>query len=108
MKDGLYKVHFQVPGDQGAGVVVLSGGIIRGGDSSIYYHGSYTTEGDQLKAQVKTDLHTKVPGMASVFGVDRVNITLIGKINGDTAALKGTAKEAPGVSFTAALTKIAD
>jgi hypothetical protein len=108
MKDGLYKVHFQVPGNEGAGVVVLSGGIIRGGDSSIYYHGSYTTVGDQLNAEVKTDAHTKLPGMASVFGVDRVNITLNGKINGDTATLKGTAKEAPGLAFEAVLSRIAD
>lgn len=108
MKDGLYKVHFQVPGDQGAGVVVLSGGIIRGGDSSMYYHGSYTIVGDQLKAEVKTDAHTKVPGLASVFGVDRVNITLTGKINGDTAALHGTAKESPGIAFQAVLSRIAD
>jgi hypothetical protein len=108
MKDGLYKVHFEVPGNQGAGVVVLSGGIIRGGDSSIYYHGSYTTVGDQLNAEVKTDAHTKVPGGASVFGIDRVTITLTGKINGDSAALTGTAKEAPGLSFQAALSRIAD
>jgi cystathionine beta-lyase/cystathionine gamma-synthase len=35
MKDGLYKVQFQTPHDHGAGVVVLSGGKLLGGDFSI-------------------------------------------------------------------------
>jgi hypothetical protein len=46
--------------------------------------------------------------MASVFGIDRVNITLKGTANGDSAKMTGTAREAPGVSFQATLTKIAD
>lgn len=108
MKDGLYKVQFQVPGNSGVGVVVLTGGNIRGGDSSIYYHGTYVRDGDQMKAEVKTDAHTKVPGMATVFGIDRVTITLTGQISGDNAVLNGTAKEAPGIAFQAILSRIAD
>ena len=110
MRDGLYKVQFQVPGDVGTGVVVLEGGKLRGGDSSIYYIGTYTRDGDQFTAQVATNAHTKVPGVrsVSVFGVDKVNITLNGTVNGDSAQMTGTAREAPGVAFQALLTRIAD
>lgn len=108
MKDGLYKVHFKTPAGQGAGVVILTGGKLRGGDSSIYYSGNYAIAGDQFTAQVATDAHTKFPGIASVFGVDRVTISLTGKVAGDSAQMSGTAPEAPGLSFQATLTRISD
>ena len=46
--------------------------------------------------------------MDSVFGVDRTHITLLGTSLGDSAEMTGTATEAPGISFRATLTRIAD
>jgi hypothetical protein len=108
MKDGLYKVRFATPLDEGAGVVHLQGGQIRGGDSGLYYVGTYLDTGGKFTAQVKADVHTKAPGVQSVFGIDRVTISLEGTSSEDKAEMKGTAKEAPGVSFKATLTRIAD
>jgi hypothetical protein len=108
MRDGIYKVQFQTPLGQGAGVVVLQGDKLRGGDSRIYYIGTYSQSGDQFTADVETDAHTQVPGMASVFGVDRAHINLTGRVTGDSAQVTGTAREAPNVSFQATLTRIGD
>lgn len=108
MRDGLYKVHFQTQLGQGAGVVVLQGGKLRGGDSTIFYAGTYALNGDSFTAEVATDAHTKVPGMASVFGIDRVNISLKGKASNDTAEMVGTAREAANVTFKATLKRICD
>src|SRR2546430_873168 len=95
MRDGIYKVQFQTQLGQGAGVVVLQGGKFRGGDSNIYYIGTYSQSGDQLTADVATDAHSS--GIGSVFGVDRAHIHLTGKVTGDSAQMTGTAREAPNV-----------
>jgi hypothetical protein len=88
--------------------VVLQGGKLWGGDEGLYYVGSYTEAGNQFSAKVSTDRHAKVPGLQSVFGKDRVNISLSGTTNGDVVNAKGTAVEAPGISFSATLTKLSD
>jgi hypothetical protein len=79
LKDGLYKVEFRTPLGMGAGVVVLQGGQVRGGDSRTYYVGSYSESSSQFSAKVKVDTHTNFPGLSSVFGRDRVNISLRGR-----------------------------
>jgi hypothetical protein len=106
LSDGLYKVGFQTPIGAGAGVVYLSGGKMWGGDSSIYYVGTYTQSGNQFNASVATNRHTA--GLTSVFGIDRVHISLSGQIDGNSATMQGTAAEAPRVIFQAILTKISD
>jgi hypothetical protein len=106
MRDGLYKVDFRTQGGSGAGVVVLQGGKVRGGDSGLYYAGTFAENGDQITAQIATNRHTV--GIGSVFGRDRVNISLRGTAKGDTAQMTGTAAEAPGLNFQASLTRIAD
>jgi hypothetical protein len=45
MQNGLYWVEFRTPLGSGAGVVVLQDGNLRGGDSSMYYFGTYTETG---------------------------------------------------------------
>jgi hypothetical protein len=108
MQNGLYKVEFQTPLGAGAGVVFLQNGKLHGGDSAMFYVGNVSEQGDNLTAEVEGKLHTKVPGMSSVFGVDHTHINLQGKSSGNTASLTGRAKEAPTVSFQAKLTKISD
>lgn len=109
MQDGLYKAKFATPIGEGAGVVVLSGGSLRGGDSMMFYVGTYAETGDQFSATVDIDVHSQVEGMASVFGQgnNRVHIKLSGYSKGDTATAHGSSPQAPGVSFNVELTRLA-
>jgi hypothetical protein len=108
MDDGLYKVEFQTPMGFGAGVVFLQSGKLRGGDAALFYVGTFVQNGNEFLAEVVTDRHTQYPGLVSVFGKDRVHITLKGQSSGNTGMMQGTAVEAPGVRFTAKLSRIAD
>jgi hypothetical protein len=106
MKTGLYKVSFKTPIGTGAGVVVLENGMIRGGDSMMFYRGTFTEIGGKFVAEVAAGKHTTIPGMGSVFGRDNVSISLGGTNTDTTATTTGTAKEVPGVKFEAELTLI--
>src|SRR5580700_7465704 len=109
MKEGLYQINFKTPGGgPGAGVIVLENGTIRGGDSMLFYRGTFSESGDKFTAHVVTGKHTTIPGMNSVFGRDIVTITLSGTTSADSKAIiKGSAKEVPNVSFDATLSFIA-
>lgn len=109
MQDGLYKAAFQTPMGEGYGVVVLSGGTLRGGDSMMYYIGTYTENGGQFTASVDVDVHSTVPGMVSVFGPskNRVHIDLQGQSTAESATAKGSSPQAPGIGFNAKLTRLA-
>lgn len=107
MKEGLYKVQFQTGLGAGYGVVYAKDGKLYGGDSGLYYIGSYTESAGNLEAKVSTNRHAPngiVP--MSVFGVDKVDITLTGRVAGDTISTTGTAAQAPGIRFQAILTFI--
>lgn len=106
MRDGLYKVAFQTPLGAGAGVVVLQDGKLRGGDSSMYYVGSYSETGSQFSAEVASSRHTQ--GLPSVFGKDNVRISLKGTSQSDSAQMTGTSPDAPGVRLQATLTRLGD
>jgi hypothetical protein len=105
MRNGLYRVMFKTPLGQGAGVVILSDGQLRGGDDGMYYFGSYNRTGNTLKAAVQTDRH----GVGeSVLGVDRATLNLTGEVVGDSVTLNGSAKEAAGVPFQVTLSWLRD
>ena len=108
LQSGLYKVHFLTQAGEGNGVVVMQGGRLRGGDSLMYYVGTYSQEGNNLSAKIATDRHSTMPGMHPVFGMDRVIITISGTTEGDSAKMAGSAAEAPGVTFSANLTRLGD
>ena len=72
----------------------------------IYYLGNYKLEGNKFTGEVTTNAHAKPPGMISVFGRDNVHINLQGSFSGQDAKLTGTAKEAPGMTFSATLKRI--
>lgn len=103
LADGFFVVHFKTPRGAGAGVLTLSNGQLRGGDSAIIYTGTYSQSGDQFTAQVSTKRHSQ--GLPSVFGVDAITISLTGKSTDHTASCSGTAS---GVSFQAELSRISD
>lgn len=108
MRNGLYRAQFKTPFDFGAGVIVLRDGAARGGDAIMFYVGEYKIEGQKFTANLKVAPHTQVPGGTTVFGTQTVSLSVQGTIQGDTANLTGTAKEAPGVKFEAVLTRLAD
>jgi hypothetical protein len=108
MKEGLYKVIFTTPLGSGIGLVSLQTGNLRGGDLRDFYVGSYAENGSQITAQVIRGLHTNAPGTSPVFGRDDVHISLRGTTSGDSAQVTGMATEAPGITFRALLTRIAD
>ena len=106
MRSGLYKVHFQTQIGSGAGVAVLDDGRLLGGDSSMSYIGSYTEKDGTLTAHVRVDVHTE--GLPSVLGINRANLELRGRIQGDSITMDGSAAEASGVSFQAILAWLSD
>lgn len=106
LPDGFYGVQFKTPRGEGAGVVVLANGQLRGGDSALAYSGTFSQQGDDFSATVTTSRHAQ--GLPSVFGVDAVNITLPGKSSSTSATCAGTAAQAPGLTFQAVLTRISD
>jgi hypothetical protein len=87
---------------------VLNDGKAQGGDSGLYYDGSYQVSGDQFSATLSTGRHDRNTGMVSVFGVDEVTINLQGSWSGDQATVRGSSPQAPGVSFDATLKRLAD
>ncbi len=106
MKDGLYQVTFNTRMGGGAGVVTLRDGKIGGGDSAIWYAGTFTETKNKFTAEVLTGRHST--GLPSVFGVDKLQINLTGTTDGDTAKLSGTSPQAPGVQLDGTLTRITD
>ncbi len=108
LKDGKYSVWFRTPLAEGTGVVVLiPNGRLSGGDTVLSYTGHWRTDGEQFEATVFTARHS--PGPPSVFGVDVLDITLTGRSDGGvTASCKGTAKQAPGLTFEATLVRMGD
>lgn len=108
MRDGLYCVVFSTQIGQGAGVVVLQAGRLWGGDSSMYYVGSYKVEGGAFTASVRVGKHTDSPGTRSVLGVDKGNLSLSGTFTDDSVQTDGTVAEMPNVSFRAALQRLCD
>jgi T3SS negative regulator,GrlR len=107
LQNGSYSAWFRTQQGEGTGIVVLSDGKITGGDNVSAYTGSYiVVDGDKFTASLASRRHT--PGQPSVFGIDNVDLTLTGKFTPTTASCTGTAKQAPGLTFEAALIRIKD
>lgn len=106
MDNGLYKVRFETPRGSGTGVVVLTDGHLWGGDSSMYYTGTYTLIDGAFTGKLVTNVHTIAPHKPSIFGRDIVHITLKGTFKRDFAEIVGEAKEVPDIGFRAELTKL--
>ena len=108
LRPGLYKVEFTTQIGAGMGVVVLDGGRLRGGDIAIAYLGTYTAEGDDFSADLRTLRHSTPPGVVSVFGEDDLDVHLAGTIDGSTITIEGSSAATPDVTFKAVLTHIGD
>jgi T3SS negative regulator,GrlR len=101
LRDGRYAAWFRTSHGEGTGIVNLANGRISGGDSTFTYSGSYQVDDDRFTAALTTRRHAAGP--PTVFGIDEVEVKLTGKVNGMTASCRGTAQQAPGVTFEATL-----
>jgi hypothetical protein len=81
--------------------VHLANGKISGGDCFITYGGAYQIDDDRFTATLTTKRHAAGP--PTVFGLDEVEVKLVGKVNGTTACCAGSAEQAPGMTFEATL-----
>jgi hypothetical protein len=113
MRDGLYRVMFQTQYGRGSGVIHAQGGKMWGGDGTMFFVGTYTETEGGIAASVKVDRHTKKPMSRSIFGVDRVSITISGQAaetsaNAEAYRFTGTAAEIPSISLTGMLERISD
>ncbi|MFB9264079.1 hypothetical protein ACFFWD_13000 [Bradyrhizobium erythrophlei] len=108
MRDGLYRVEYHTVHGTGTGVVYATDGKLRGGNSAFAFVGSYADRNDGIHAKISTQRHNPDPAFRSLFGIDRITLTLKGTNNGDMVDLEGEALQMPGVDFKAVLTRIAD
>lgn len=104
-QEGMYKVQFQTPLGSGNGVLFLYDGKLRGGDSSMYYLGSYQADGNKFTATLKTGQHG--PGQ-SVLGAPNATLEASGEIAGGKATIRGSVPDAPQLTFSAVMERIAD
>lgn len=108
MREGLYKVDFHTVHGTGCGVVYMVGGKMRGGNSAFAFIGTYTADGDNLKAKISTERYNHDPAFRPLFGTDRITLTLNGRADGDTVEFEGTALQLPGLTFRAVLARLSD
>ncbi len=96
---GKYSVWFKTPVGEGAGVVEFApDGKLRGGDSTFSYEGNWTQEGNRFRATLSAK--RTVSGPPGVFGLDEVDIVVVGQSDGSAAvSCKGFAKQAPGLEL---------
>jgi hypothetical protein len=104
LSDGRYSAWFRIPDREGTGVVTLQNGRISGSDSSLAYDGSYVQNEAGFTASIVTRRHT--PGTPSIFGIDELDIELVGSAKANTASCKGIARQRPDVPLEIVLIRM--
>lgn len=94
LRNGLYSIHVTL-GDgrigKGSGVIVLRDGVVRGGDSYLFYLGTYEDRGGTIYGEIVVDQHTPSPDATPLFGGRQVGIGFTGHPSGNRFVLDGTA-----------------
>lgn len=94
LKNGLYSIHVTL-GDgrigKGSGVLVARDGIARGGDSYLFYTGTYEERDGTLYGEIIINQHTPSPDTTPLFGGRQVGIGFTGRPQGNRFILDGTA-----------------
>jgi hypothetical protein len=105
MVDGLWTMKFQAnTGKTGFGAAVFANGKILGGDSSYFYFGSYTLQGDILTGEVKVTNYSGL--VSSLFGSSMgTGLKVKGKIEDHAFLLSGYMCHQPSVTLTIRGTK---
>jgi len=68
--EALWTNSMHAPGQFGAGVVVFETERVFGGDSSMYYTGTYRISSGELTGRVRVRKHHDIPGIVPFAGVD--------------------------------------
>lgn len=108
VEDGLYEIFFHSVHGTGTGVIYATGGRLRGGNGAFTFLGNYQNNGDVIAAKVSTRRYNPDPQVKSLFGLDGVTLSLVGRANGDLLDFEGNAMQLPGVNFRARLSRCAD
>lgn len=104
MINGLWTVSFASNTSMGAGVVVVNGGDILGGDSGFTYVGSLVNQNGVLTVRINVDQF--IPGATSVFsGLTHFTLVLTGKDNPSQIQFTGNVEGMPNTTFMAVATK---
>ncbi len=100
MIEGFYSVVFKTPIGMGGGTLYLQNGNAYGGDSTMYYTGTYSAENDEMKAAIHMGTHLVIPGHMSVFGVPKADLSVVGLV-GPNGIISGraTSPQAPGITM---------
>ena len=106
--DGFYKVEFGTPRGHGFGVATMKDGQLSGGDSSMYYKGTYSAEGNSFTAKIEIGTHSVVPGVTSVLGASQATLAVSGTIEGTRMNGTGHSPQAPGVTLKFILSRLPD
>ncbi|MET0971276.1 MAG: GrlR family regulatory protein [Tardiphaga sp.] len=108
VEEGLYDVFFHSVHGAGTGVIYAVGGKLRGGNSAFTFIGNYQNKGVAITAKVSTRRYNPDPQVKSLFGLEGVTLSLVGRVNGDLLDFEGNAMQLPGVNFKARLSRCAD
>lgn len=90
MIEAFWKIRFVTESENGAGILVLENGLIRGGDSNYYYTGFYKVNDKVINAEVTVTHY--FGHLNSVFGaLTNVKMKLSAKVNDHSFTLSGEA-----------------
>jgi len=82
--EGLWTASMSAPGEFGGGVIVFETGRVFGGDSSMYYTGSYQAGGGKVTVQVRVRKHHDITGISPFAGIDDALFEIKATIESDT------------------------
>ena len=86
--EGFWTAQFRGIQGFGSGVATFINGQVFGGDSGFMYIGTYTLQGNTVKANVHIKPH--VAGAANVMGQSEFDLQFTGTLNGNTLNVTGT------------------
>jgi hypothetical protein len=89
MIEGMFKAAFSTALGHGNGIVVLRSGTIEGGDSVVYYTGTYSQIGEDFSADLHTTTYAPANGR-NLFGTAKASTTVKGKVNGEIITGSGS------------------
>lgn len=108
LRNGTYSVWFRTSVGESAGTVHLaSNGDLVGADTTFSYVGSWEQVGERFK--INAFAKRIAPGPPGVFGVDEIDVTLIGRSDDDvSSSCTGFAKQTPGLKLDVTLIRMSD
>ena len=107
MVEGFWIVQYEGMQGNGGGVAMFIKGKVFGGDTGYTYVGTYTAEGNLLKANVIVQAF--LPGIPNVTGVvGDFELNLVGTIAGDVIQATGSLPGNQAVGIAVKLTKRAN